>query len=73
MESSPKILDPIAQFTWHFVNGRSWPVTLIIGDNWVTATDITTYIVNSDDTATYDQVKAMLAEADGIGQWYPNK
>ena len=70
---SPCITEPVAQFVWHHVEGRLFPITLIVGNNWVTATDLNTYIVNADEPATYDQVKAMLIEAGGIGQWHSSK
>lgn len=70
MAVSPPITDPVAQFVWHCIDGRQWPITLIVGTNWVTATDPTTYTVNADEPATREQVEAMLIEAGGIGQWY---
>ena len=67
---SPSITDPVAQFAWHRINGRTWPITLIVGTNWVVATDPTTYMINADEPATHDQVEALLIEAKGIGQWH---
>lgn len=69
-EISPTITEPSAQFLWHRLEGRLWPITLIVGSNWVTATDLNTYLVNADEPATYEQVQAMLIEAGGIGQWH---
>lgn len=66
----PTFTEPAALFVWHHIEGRPWPITLIVGSNWVTATDPTTYLVNADESATCDQVKAMLLEAGGIGQWH---
>jgi hypothetical protein len=75
MRISPPITDPVAQFTWHAVNGRVWPITLIVGDNWVTAEgmDPPRYVVNADESATSEQVEAMLIDAGGIGKWHPSK
>lgn len=73
MTVSPQINDPVAQFVWHCIEGRVWPITLIVGSNWVTATDSTTYWVNADEPATYEQVQRMLIEAGGIGQWHSSE
>lgn len=73
MTISPPITEPVAQFVWHRVEGRAWPITLIVGSNWVTATDPHTYVVNADELATYEQVQVMLIEAGGIGQWHPSE
>lgn len=73
MTISPPITEPVAQFVWHCVEGRVWPITLIVGSNWVTATDPHTYFVNADELATYEQVQAMLIEAGGVGQWHPSE
>lgn len=70
MTISPPITEPVAQFVWHSIAGRVWPITLIVGTNWVTATDPNTYVVNADEPATYEQVQAMLIKASGIGQWH---
>ncbi|AXO60459.1 hypothetical protein DZC76_03340 [Pseudomonas sp. phDV1] len=69
MNSSPPLTDPIAQFAWHRINGKDWPITLIVGSNWITATSPETYMVNADEPATYDEVETMLIEAGGIGHF----
>lgn len=73
MTISPPLSEPVAQFVWHCGQGRSWPITLIVGTNWVTAIDQYTYLVNSDEPATSEQVKAMLIEAGGVGQWHQSE
>jgi hypothetical protein len=70
---SPSITDPKAQFVWHFLNGRRWPITLVVGDNWVTAEEVTSYTVNADEPATHGQVETMLIQAGGIGQWFESE
>lgn len=66
MTISPSITDPVAQFIWHCIEGWSWPITLIVGSEWVAATDPYTYMVNADELASYEQVKAMLIAAKSV-------
>ncbi len=73
MTVSPPITSPVTQFLWHALNGRPWPIILIVGNNWVTAENPTTYTVNADELATHAQVEALLVEAGGIGQWHSSE
>lgn len=73
MMITPPITEPVAQFVWHCIEGRVWPITLIVRSNWVTATDPNISVVNADEPATYEQVQAMLIEVRGIGQWHPSQ
>lgn len=68
---SPAMTEPKAHVAFHCLTmGRALPLTLIVGSNWVTATDLNVYTVNADEPATRDQVEAMLIEAGGISEWW---
>lgn len=73
MTITPPFTNLHALLAYHIVEGRNWPITLIVGRNWVTAIDAYTYFVNADEPATCEQVEAMLIEANGISELHPSE
>lgn len=68
-ELSPPLTEPYAQLVYYMVVGRTHPMTLIAGDDWLRY-DGTSWTVNADEPATEDEVREILVKAGGVTTWY---
>ncbi|MBO1541244.1 hypothetical protein [Pseudomonas sp. OA65] len=68
-EPTPPIFEPKAQLLFYLIDGRSYPLTLVAGDYWLTY-DGCVWTVNADEPATEEEVAALLVEAGGVTTWW---
>lgn len=67
-EQSPPLTEPDAQLIYYMIAGRTQPITLIAGDDWLRY-DGTSWTVNADEPATEAEVEAILIKAGGVTTW----
>lgn len=60
--------DPNGILTFFLVVGRPAPYTLAAGDNWIVY-DGHEWFVNADQSATLEEVQALLKQAGGCTLW----
>lgn len=68
-EPTPPIFEPKAQLLFYLIDCRSYPLTLVAGDHWLTY-DGCVWTVNADEPATEEEVAALLVEAGGVTTWW---
>lgn len=66
---SPSMPEPKAHLAYHRIEGRDIPMTLVAGPHWFTY-DGSAWTVNADESATEEEVTALLAEAGGVTMWW---
>lgn len=68
-EPSPPLFEPKAQLTFHMIDRRNNPLTLIAGVHWMKY-DGSSWTVDADEPATEDEVKVLSVEACGVTTWW---
>jgi len=64
-EPTPPLFEPNAQVVFHMIDRSSHPLTLIADDRWLKY-DGSAWTANADESATEEEVMALLVEAGGV-------